>query len=183
MKFSSPSFSEIELTMGLPCTHFSPASMMLHFEESIIIGTFEMSGSEATRLRNFAIAASPSSIASSMLMSITCAPVSTCCLATSSASSYWPSRIRRLNLAEPVTLARSPTLTNSESSPTLNGSSPDRRSFFSMAGILRGGTSFSASAIALICAGEVPQQPPAILRKPLVANSLTRRAVFSGSSS
>ena len=29
---SSPSFIEIELTIGLPCTHFSPASMTAHFE-------------------------------------------------------------------------------------------------------------------------------------------------------
>ena len=65
----------------------------------------------------------------------------------------------------------------------LNGSSPDRRSFLSMFGSLRGGISFSASAIALMCAGVVPQQPPAMFRKPLMANSLITLAVYSGVSS
>ena len=37
---------EIELTIALPCTHFRPASMTLHFELSIITGTREMSGSD-----------------------------------------------------------------------------------------------------------------------------------------
>ena len=49
-------------------------------------GTREMSGSEATRFRNVTMAASESSIASSMLTSITCAPFSTCWRATDSAS-------------------------------------------------------------------------------------------------
>jgi hypothetical protein len=42
---------EIELTIGLPCTHFRPASITSHFDESIITGTRAMSGSEAIRLR------------------------------------------------------------------------------------------------------------------------------------
>ena len=49
---SSPSFIEIELTIGLPCTHFRPASITSHFDESIITGTRAMSGSAAMRLRN-----------------------------------------------------------------------------------------------------------------------------------
>ena len=76
----------IEFTTHLPCTHFRPASITSHFEESIITGTREMSGSEAIRLRNFVIAALESSIASSMLMSIICAPLSTCWRATANAS-------------------------------------------------------------------------------------------------
>ena len=48
---SSPSFMLIELTIGLPCTHFSPASITSHFEQSIITGTRAMSGSAAIRLR------------------------------------------------------------------------------------------------------------------------------------
>ena len=51
MNFSSPSFMEIELTTGLPCTHFRPASMIANLEESIITGTRAMSGSAAIRLR------------------------------------------------------------------------------------------------------------------------------------
>jgi hypothetical protein len=39
------------LTIGLPCTHFRPASITENFEESTITGTRAMSGSAATRLR------------------------------------------------------------------------------------------------------------------------------------
>ena len=83
--FSSPSFIEIELTIGLPWTHLMPVSMTSHLEESIISGTREMSGSLATSLTKRSIAAAPSIIPSSMLMSMTCAPDSTCWRATASA--------------------------------------------------------------------------------------------------
>jgi hypothetical protein len=69
--------------------------MTSHFDESIMIGTREMSGSLAISFRKRSIAAFESSIASSMLMSITCAPFSTCWRATASASSKRPSRIMR----------------------------------------------------------------------------------------
>ena len=82
---STPSFIEIELTIGLPCTHLSPASMTSHLLESIISGTREMSGSLATSLTKRSIASTPSIIPSSMLMSMTCAPASTCWRATLSA--------------------------------------------------------------------------------------------------
>jgi hypothetical protein len=78
-------FIEIEFTMALPCTHFSPASITLHLELSIITGTRAMSGSAEARRRNVAIAFSESSMASSMLTSITWAPFSTCWRATDSA--------------------------------------------------------------------------------------------------
>ena len=48
--------------------------------------TFEISGSDAIRLRNFVMANFPSSSPSSMLTSSTCAPLSTCSLAIVSAS-------------------------------------------------------------------------------------------------
>ena len=67
---SSPSFRLIEFTIDLPCTHFSPASSTDHLELSIMIGTRLMSGSAAIRFRNRVIMASPSSSASSMLMSM-----------------------------------------------------------------------------------------------------------------
>ena len=86
MKASTPSFIEIELTMPLPWMHLRPASITSHLEESIMIGTREMSGSEAIRLRKVTMAAFESSMPSSMLMSITWAPASTCCWATSRAS-------------------------------------------------------------------------------------------------
>ncbi len=84
---SSPSFIEIELTIGLPWTHFRPASMTSHLEESTISGTRQMSGSEAISLRKRSIAATPSIMPSSMLTSMTCAPASTCWRATVSAVS------------------------------------------------------------------------------------------------
>ena len=76
----------MELTIALPCTHFSPASITAHFEESIMIGTREMSGSAAIRLRKVTIAFSESSMPSSMLTSSMLAPLSTCWRATSSAA-------------------------------------------------------------------------------------------------
>ena len=75
----------IELTIGLPLTHFSPASITLHFELSIMKGTRAMSGSAAISFRNVVMAYSASSSPSSMLTSITCAPFSTCARATSTA--------------------------------------------------------------------------------------------------
>jgi hypothetical protein len=76
-KAASPSFIEIELTIGLPWIVFRPASMTWNFEESTMIGTREISGSEAIRLQNSVIAACESSRPSSMLMSMTCAPLAT----------------------------------------------------------------------------------------------------------
>ena len=46
----------IELTIGLPETHFSPASITLHFELSTITGTRAISGSAAISLRKVVIA-------------------------------------------------------------------------------------------------------------------------------
>ena len=78
MKISSPSLRLIELTIALPCTHFSPASITDHLDESIMTGTRAMSGSEATSCRKRVIAASESSMPSSMLTSMACAPLVTC---------------------------------------------------------------------------------------------------------
>ena len=125
--FSSPSFIEMELTMHLPCTHLRPATTVSQRDESIITGTFAISGSAAMRLRNFVMHFSESSMPSSMLTSMICAPPSTCCRATLIASSYFSSLMRRLNFAEPVTLVLSPTFMKSESSVMLSGSSPERR--------------------------------------------------------
>ncbi len=86
MNSASPSFIEIEFTTGLPCTHFSPASITENFEESTITGTRAMSGSAAIRLRKVTIAFSESSRPSSMLTSMICAPFSTCSRAIASAA-------------------------------------------------------------------------------------------------
>ena len=56
MNGSTPSFMEIEFTIGLPATHFRPASITLHLELSIMIGTRAMSGSAAISFRNVSIA-------------------------------------------------------------------------------------------------------------------------------
>ncbi len=101
--------------------------MTSHLEESIMIGTRAISGSPAIRFRKRTIDALASSMASSMLMSMTWAPFSTCWRATDSASSKRPSRIMRAKALEPVTLVRSPTLTNNVPSPMSTGSRPDRR--------------------------------------------------------
>ena len=92
---------EMEFTTGLPCRHFRPASMTSHLELSIMIGTRAMSGSEAIMFRKRCIQAAESSMPSSMLISIICAPFSTCWRATDSASSYFSSRIRRANILLP----------------------------------------------------------------------------------
>ena len=76
----------IELTIDLPWTHFSPASITSHLDESIITGTRAMSGSAATRLRKVIMACFESSRPSSILMSITAAPASTCWRATARAA-------------------------------------------------------------------------------------------------
>ena len=73
--------------MPFPWTHLSPASSTDHLEESSTTGTRLMSGSEAMSWRNFTMAAWESSIPSSMLMSIICAPLSTCWRAMSSPAS------------------------------------------------------------------------------------------------
>ena len=103
--------------------------MISHFELSIITGTRAISGSAAIKFRNFVIAYTPSNIPSSMLMSIICAPPSTCSRATESASSYFSSLINRRNLREPVTFVLSPTLTKIDSSVTKSGSKPESCKF------------------------------------------------------
>jgi hypothetical protein len=106
--FSSPSFSEIEFTMPLPCSVFSPASITSHFEESTMNGTFATSGSLPSSCRNRVIAATPSIIPSSMQMSMMFAPFSTCWRAIVTASSYCPAFTSLANFGEPATLVRSP---------------------------------------------------------------------------
>jgi hypothetical protein len=78
---------------------------------STITGTRAISGSAAIRLRKRTMAATLSSMASSMLTSMTCAPFSTCWRATPAAFVV----AVQDQLAEgrlPVTLVRSPMLTN-----------------------------------------------------------------------
>ncbi len=169
--------------MALPCTHFRPASITDHLDESIITGTREMSGSDAIRFRKRVMAACESSIASSILMSMTWAPFSTCWRATDSASSNCSFRIMRAKAFDPVTLVRSPTFTNSDDSSMVKGSRPDRRIATGTSGTWRGAWVSRIFAIAAMCSGVVPQQPPAMLMKPASANSRSRAEVSAGSSS
>ena len=89
-----------------------------------MIGTRAMSGSLAIRFRKRTMAASLSSIASSILMSMICAPFSTCWRATARAASKSPFKIILANAFDPVTLVRSPILTNKLRAPMLTGSRP-----------------------------------------------------------
>ena len=52
MNFSSPSFKLMLLTTALPWMFFSPVSSTSHLELSTMIGTLQISGSEAIRRRN-----------------------------------------------------------------------------------------------------------------------------------
>ena len=85
-KSSSPSFKLMLLTIHFPWVHMRPASITAKFEESMHSGTLAMSGSEEIRFTNLVIAATPSNIPSSMLISNTWAPFSTWVLAMANAS-------------------------------------------------------------------------------------------------
>ena len=87
------------------------------------------------------------------------------------------------NLAEPVTLVRSPTFTKFVFGPTFMGSSPDSRSSGATSGIRRGATPSTACAMAAMWAGVVPQQPPTMFSSPLRAHSPICSAMISGDSS
>ena len=95
--------------------------------------------------------------------------------------------------AEPVTFVRSPmwmkvasvSLVAEASSAALrtaahaaaNGSSPDSRSVgFDLRDLARRRCRATASAIARMCAGVVPQQPPTMLTRPACAHSRSWRA-------
>ena len=71
-------------------------------------GTLATSGSLASSCRKRVMAATPSIMPSSMQMSMTLAPFSTCWRAMLTASSYLPSLISLANFGEPATLVRSP---------------------------------------------------------------------------
>ena len=131
--------------MALPWMQRRPASITSHLELSTMIGTLAMSGSLAIRFRKRTMAALLSSMASSMLISMICAPFSTCWRATASASSYWLFRIRRAKALEPVTLVRSPMLTNRWPSPMASGSRPERHMGATGAAVGRGAESDMAT--------------------------------------
>jgi hypothetical protein len=71
--------------------------------------------------------------------------------------------------------------TNSESAVTTSGSRPARRNAAGARPMRRGATPATRSAIARMCAGVVPQQPPTMFSSPLSANSPTIAAIVAAS--
>ncbi len=149
-----------------------------------MMGTRAISGSVAIRLRNVVIAFSESSRSASMFTSITFAPLRTCSSATSTPLWKSPDSIRRRNLAEPVMLVRSPTITKPVSGVIRNGSRPLSVVYRSSnVGTRAGRRRRTVSAIIRMCSGVVPQQPPTMFTRPAPANSPSRPLVVSGVSS
>ena len=173
--------------------------MTSHFDESIITGTRAMSGSAAIRFRNLTIAAFESSIASSMLTSMICAPLATCWRATSTRAGVVAredelrerARARDVRALADVDEQRIVVDVERLETGKSHDSGPHRRGAHrrlrlatgSGAVTFRGGSFATASPIARMCAGVVPQQPPTRLTKPLRAKSSIRRAVCAGVSS
>ena len=118
-----------------------------------------------------------------MLTSSRLAPPLTCSSATSPA--LWKSfaSMSRRNFAEPVTLVRSPTTTNPVSGPITKGSRPEKRGSFDGPGTRRGGRPATARAMAWVCSGVVPQQPPTRFTRPSSANARRKRLVSAACSS
>ena len=158
---ASPSFRLIELTTDLPCTHFRPASITLHLLESIMTGTREMSGSEAIRLRNVTIAACESSMASSMFTSMICAPFSTCWRATVqrfgvvAAQDQPRERLRAGDVGALADVHEQRVVADVRAAPARTAAASSRPRAPAAAR-----TVARLRAMARICAGVVPQQPP-----------------------
>ena len=188
---SSPSLSEIEFTTPRPWSCRSPASMTDHFELSTMTGTAAMSGSEPSRRRNRVIAATPSSIASSMFTSSITAPFATWSRAIATASSSpscAPFAGRRHQAREPARPGHVRPLAHVDEQPARHR---DRRAAPGPTGgstapapdTTRGGTPATAAAIAAVCSGVDPQHEPAMLRSPARAHSPRAAAICSGVSS
>ena len=120
---------------------------------------------------------------SSILMSMICAPFSTCCFATCNAFSKSFCKISFLNCAEPVTLVRSPTFTKLMLGEMTNGSKPESLVKAGSVGTTLACSVLTLAAMALICSGVVPQQPPTMFNRPERANSCNCSAINSGDSS
>ena len=89
-------------------------------------GSRAISGSAAMTFRNVVIAASESSIPSSMLMSRMFAPPRTCSRAIAAASTYCWFEIMLAKRFDPVTLVRSPITMSVESGRMVSVSSPEK---------------------------------------------------------
>jgi hypothetical protein len=112
------------------------------------------------------------------------APLRTCSSATPTAASQSPAFTSFRNFAEPVTLVRSPIIWKFESGRIVIASMPEKCVSASRGCASgRGGRSRTASAIARMCSGRVPQQPPTTFTKPLCAHSRRRPDISPGVSS
>ncbi len=124
-------------------------------------GTRAIAGSTAAISRKVFISRIESMRGSSIFTSTICAPASTWSVATRTASSRLPSRIRRANFFEPETFDLSPTLTKRLPGPISRASRPEREVRRRLSGARRGAIPERASDMAAICSGVEPQQPPA----------------------
>ena len=163
--------------------HFRPASSTDQRELSTMIGSRATSGSVAIRFRNLVIACSESRRSASMFTSRAFAPPRTCSSATSTAPWKSPASISERKRTEPVTFVRSPISTKPVSSVITNGSRPERRVRGCRFGTRLGVRHRVASAMAMVCSGVVPQQPPTMLRRPSRAKSASILLVSGGCSS
>ena len=150
-KSCSPALRLMELTMHLPPAFFNPARTVCQSLLSIIRTAFPTAGSPLIYRQKVCISCWLSSIASSIFISMIVAPPSIWLRATESASSYCFSAMRRAKRLDPATFVRSPTFVKFCVFRSMrSGSRPDTRSFWSAFGMLRGLSSRSASAIALM---------------------------------
>ena len=106
-----------------------------------------------------------------MFTSSALAPFRTCSIATSTAASRSSDSTSERNRADPVTLVRSPIITNPVSGPISKGSSPLHRVRATRPETVRGAVPSTAAAICRTCSGVVPQQPPTTLTRPSSANA------------
>ena len=126
------------------------------------------------------MARSPSSMPSSMFTSSTLAPPATCCRAMETASSNFPSSTSFANFREPVTFVRSPIMMKLLSGRTTSGSRPLNVVYRERCGRVRGRLSRTVSAMARMCSGVDPQQPPTTFSQPRSAKSPSTPDIWAG---
>ena len=152
-----------------------------------MIGIRAISGSLAIKFKKRVIVASESIIPSSILTSSMLAPPWTCCRATANAPSKSSLKINFENFGEPVMLVRSPITAKPNSGVMFSGSSPESCNVGGTSvsrdrscGSDRGLQSRTAVAIARMCSGVVPQQPPTRLSQPFSVQRFSFGVSVSG---
>ena len=158
------------MTTPLPWTHLSPASITDHLEESTITGTRLMSGSAAMSWRNVTIAACG---VEHPLVHVHVdhlgAALHLLARDLERRPRSRPSRMSLRELARAGDVGPLADVDEELSGPMVSGSSPLSRSRGSGRGALAAARRpRTASAIARMCAGVVPQQPPTMFTSPLL---------------